>query len=126
MSRNKFYKQKKKELLNNALILSISKIVDDFNSDIPKRQENSRLFWDLIERKLSLLIRKAADLALQKNLIEKVSRDKYFVSSKPLLFIFFNQTIYIYNEKIMNFSNRNGNLWGHLDRKRSKQERTLL
>jgi hypothetical protein len=66
-------------------MFSISKIVEGFNADIPKDQENSRLFWDLIEKRLSFMMRTAADIALKKNLIQHVTRDKYFISSRIIL-----------------------------------------
>ena len=72
--------------ISNFFFESISKIVENFHSEIPKQKENSSLFWDSVERKLSLLLRTAADFAFEKKLIKKVTRDKYFVSSKAFLF----------------------------------------
>lgn len=65
----------------NYRLLPISKIIPDYVSAEPKRQENSRVFWDQIQAKLSHVLRKAAEKAFKQNLISKVKRDRYYVSS---------------------------------------------
>ena len=48
---------------------------------MPKQQENSRIFWEKIEGKLSFFMRTAANLAFQKGFINNFTRNKYFASS---------------------------------------------
>ncbi len=62
--------------------LSISKIVEDYGSKVQKVNENASKFWDLIEKRLSSLMRKAAEIACNQGLIKEIVKHKYFVSSK--------------------------------------------
>ncbi len=59
----------------------ISKIIPDYVSAELKRQEYSRVFWDKVQGKVSGLLRKAADLAFENNLIDELKRERYFISS---------------------------------------------
>jgi len=62
--------------------ISISKIVEDYGSKVQKVNENASKFWDLIEKRLSSLMRKAAEIACNQGLIKEIVKHKYFVSSK--------------------------------------------
>lgn len=75
-------------------LLPISRVIADYGSKEPKRQEFSRYFWDLIEVKLSFLLRSGADQAFNKGLINSTKRDRYFVSSKKLTFL--NQFFFVF------------------------------
>lgn len=66
-------------------LLQISKIVPSYNSPDPEENKHANRFWSLIEEKLSYLLRISADSALKSNLIDKVKRDRYFVSSELIL-----------------------------------------
>ena len=67
---------------NKYRLLPISRIVPDYRSKEPKRQEYSRYFWDLIYAKLSFLLRNGVDQAFKKGLVNSIKRDRFFVSSK--------------------------------------------
>jgi hypothetical protein len=62
-------------------LMRISEIIPDYVSNEMKRQEYSRHFWDLVQSKVSNLLRKAADLAFENNLIDEIKRERYFISS---------------------------------------------
>ncbi len=70
---------------NKYRLLQISKIVPSYNSSDPEENNHANRFWNLIEEKLSYLLRISADSAFKSNLIDKVKRDRYFVSSKLFL-----------------------------------------
>lgn len=63
-------------------LLPISRIVSDYGSKHPKRQEYSRMFWDMIDNKLSYCLRRGAEVAFEKGIISSTKKDRYFVSSK--------------------------------------------
>lgn len=63
-------------------LIPISKIIENFNAS-----ESKKKFWDLIQSKLSQLLRQGADLALEKNLISREQRERYFISSNIAIII---------------------------------------
>ena len=62
-------------------LLPIPAIIPDFNSKNVKKKENSQLFWQNIDSRLSKLLRDAVNSALKKKRISQTNRDRYFVSS---------------------------------------------
>jgi len=78
------YKLDLNSVPNKYRLLQISKIVPSYNSPDPEENKHANRFWNMIEEKLSYLLRVSAESAWNSNLIDKVKRDRYFVSSKLL------------------------------------------
>lgn len=78
---NECYKLDTNSVPYKYRLLQISKIIPDYLCNEPKRQECARVFWDMVENRLSQLLRLGAQMAFSKNLIDKTKKDRYFVSS---------------------------------------------
>jgi hypothetical protein len=66
-------------------LLQISKIIPSYSSPDPEENKHANRFWNIVEEKLSYLLRISADSALKNNLIDQVKRDRYFVSSELVI-----------------------------------------
>lgn len=75
------YKLDLNSMPNKYRLLPISKIVADYVSTDVARKEAAAKFWDLIQARLSKLLRLGADEAHSCGLLDKTKRDRYFVSS---------------------------------------------
>jgi hypothetical protein len=90
-------------------LLPISKIIPDYGSDDLDRQANSRGFWDLVQNRVSSLLREAANLAFQNGLIDEIKRERYFISSIIKIFNFFLIDLIVFKQNELFLSHRERN-----------------